>query len=93
MSNDVPQLALTQAGESVNDIHVNGILNTFKVTPIYSHFSDFMDGLDGPDGLINEWLPFAYDWRFSPEKIIEDGIKTKTGVIDIMDKLNPCTRF
>src|SRR3989338_3774023 len=59
--NDVSQLALTEDGESVNDIHTDGILNTFSTpissTPIYSPFSSFMDSITGDNKLIKKWLP------------------------------------
>jgi len=84
--NDVNQLALTSDGASVNDIHTDGVLNTFKGTPIYAPFSNFMDGLVA-DNTIKEWLPLAYDWRFSPETILADGIKTKNETINVIEKI------
>ena len=85
-SNDISQLALTQDGESVNDIHTVGILNTFKGTPIYAPFSSFMNNLV-LDETMEEWLPLAYDWRFSPEKILNNGIKTKTETLDVIGEI------
>ena len=43
--NDVSQLALTSNGDSVNDIHTEGILDTVYGTPIYSQFSNFVASL------------------------------------------------
>jgi len=85
-SDDVPQLALTSDGTSVNDIHTNGILNEFGPTDIYAPFSNFMDGLVSEE-LINDWLPLAYDWRFSPETILEEGIKTASETFDVIEKI------
>lgn len=85
--NDVSQLALTDSGESLNDIHTDGILNKFYTTSIYSQFSSFMDGIAGDNKLIKEWLPLAYDWRFSPETILEDGIKTADKTIDVIEEI------
>jgi pimeloyl-ACP methyl ester carboxylesterase len=85
-SNDIPQLALDTSGNSINDIYTDGILDKFINTDIYEPFSDFMDGLVG-EGLMNEWLPMAYDWRFSPEKVIEGGIKTADDVLDIIEEI------
>lgn len=84
--NDVSQLALTTSGESVNDVHTDGILNTFYGTPIYAPFSNFVNGLV-TDGTIKEWLPLAYDWRFSPETILQNGIKTANGTLDVMQEI------
>ena len=93
-SNDIPQLALNQEGQSVYPIVVDGILNTFYYsTPIYSGFSSFMDDLQtiNPQtgtSTIKEWLPLAYDWRYSPEKIIADGIQTyNDGHIDVIERI------
>lgn len=45
-----------------------------------------MNGLVA-DGTMKEWLPLAYDWRFSPEKVLNDGIKTKTETLDVINKI------
>ena len=87
MSNDVPQLALNDSGESINNIHTNGILNTFYKKSIYAPLSSFMDSISGEGKLVNEWLPLAYDWRFSPEQILEDGIKTENEVINVIQRI------
>ncbi|OGI76003.1 hypothetical protein A3C67_01385 [Candidatus Nomurabacteria bacterium RIFCSPHIGHO2_02_FULL_42_19] len=84
--NDIEQLALTDEGESEYNIYTDGILNKFITTPIYEPFSDFMDGLILQE-LINEWLPLAYDWRFSPKKILQDGIKTQSEVLNVIDEI------
>ncbi|MFY9221891.1 MAG: hypothetical protein WAQ98_04435, partial [Blastocatellia bacterium] len=86
-SNDLDQLAMTDEGESVYDIYVDGILNKFYGTDIYQPFSDFMDNLSGPSHLINKWLPLAYDWRFSSEHTVKNGIKTKNGILDIVNEI------
>ena len=44
-SDDMAQLALNESGESVNDIYVDGVLDTFYGTPIYAPFSEFMANL------------------------------------------------
>ncbi|MDD5720886.1 MAG: hypothetical protein PHT16_00335 [Candidatus Pacebacteria bacterium] len=84
--NDVSQLALTTSGESVNDVHTDGVLNTFYGTPIYAPFSNFMNGLVA-NGTMKEWIPFAYDWRFSPETILQNGVKTANGTVDVMQEI------
>lgn len=85
-SNDIQQLAIDpETGGSVNLVTVDGILNSFDVkihgigvsTPIYEGFSSFMNSLTAIDSetgtsTIKAWEPLAYDWRFSPEKVIVD---------------------
>ncbi len=80
-SDDLPELALTAAGESVNPVVVDGPLETFYGTPIYGGFSSFMNELVAT-GTVAEWEPLPYDWRFSPERILADGIQTPTGTVD-----------
>ncbi|RJR13596.1 hypothetical protein C4585_01820 [Candidatus Parcubacteria bacterium] len=82
-SDDVPQLALDEDGNSVNEVFVDGIVNTAYGVSIYEPFSDFVDGLV-TEGAISEWLPFPYDWRFSPEDAVGNGVKTASGVQDIV---------
>lgn len=77
-SNDVPQLALTSEGESVNDIKVTGVLDTFYGVPIYSGFETYLEGLKGT--VIRDWKSFPYDWRYAPDKIVDQGVLTQNGI-------------
>ncbi len=86
LSNDIEELALDDNGESIKNVYVNGILNTFYGTEIYAPFTEFMDELVA-DGTMNEWLPFPYDWRFSPEKILEDGVKRSNSVLNLVEEI------
>jgi pimeloyl-ACP methyl ester carboxylesterase/CRISPR/Cas system CSM-associated protein Csm2 small subunit len=85
-SHDVARLALTESGDSINDIKVAGVLSGFYSSDLYGKFATFMDGLTDAtgDGTIHEWKPFAYDWRFSPDKVISEGVNTPGGVVDIV---------
>jgi len=85
-SDDVPQLALDEEGNSVNEVFVDGIVNTAYGVSIYSPFSDFMSSLV-TEGTISAWTPFPYDWRFSPEDAVDNGVKTASGVQDIVDEV------
>lgn len=85
-SDDVAQLALTEEGESVEDVFVDGIVETYLTVPVYKPFSDFMEGL-ATSSTITKWESLPYDWRFLPEKIIEDGIKTRDEVIDPIEQI------
>lgn len=85
-TNDLSQLALDADGKSVNNIRVGGIVDTFYGTPIYQPFSQFMDTLV-TQGTVNKWLAFPYDWRFSPETILEEGVKTEGGNKDLVEEI------
>jgi len=85
---DVSQLALTSDGQSVNPIVVEGILETFYRTPIYSGFVSFMDDLVASTTMqVRAWKPLPYDWRYSPEKILADGVETPSGTIDLIHEI------
>lgn len=85
-STDVKQLALTEEGESAPGIYVDGILDMFYTEPIYQPFSTFMDTLVS-DETISEWKTLPYDWRFSPDHILQDGVITEDGVIDLIEEI------
>jgi pimeloyl-ACP methyl ester carboxylesterase len=82
----ISSLALTPEGESKNPVVVNGILETFYGVPVYAPFVSFMDSLVN-DGTIANWEAFPYDWRFTAEKNISDGIKTENGIVDVITEL------
>ena len=85
-SSDVRALALTDEGESVNSVVVDGILTDFYGTPVYGPFGSFMDSLV-ESKTINEWLSVPYDWRFSPEEILEDGVLTTSGTTYVLEEI------
>lgn len=89
-SNDVAQLALTADGESVHDVFVDGILETFDVlrfsTSVYDGFVSFMNGLVA-EGTIVAWKPFAYDWRFALEDVLDDGVKIADDTLDLIEEV------
>lgn len=98
VQSDLEELSFDITGLPINqNVTVQGIVDTFDVKaaigptlksiPIYQGFSTFMDGLtqvDSSTGMstIKEWLPLPYDWRYSPETILTDGIRTDNGVIN-----------
>lgn len=62
---DVRQLAMTETGESVNDIYTNDILEEVGgVINVYKGFIDALEDLKA-DLAINDYHAFAYDWRYS----------------------------
>lgn len=85
---DIPRLALTDEGESVNDITVSGILGDFYGASIYSGFINYLNRLteDSSSG-VTEWRALAYDWRFPPERILADGVRTSDGVVDLIEEI------
>lgn len=87
LSSDIPRLAIDPlTGESTQSVLVDGVLENFYGTPIYSGFTTYLDSLVS-DGTIGEWEPLPYDWRFSPEKILTDGVNTPAGDVDLIEQI------
>ncbi|MFT5849546.1 MAG: pimeloyl-ACP methyl ester carboxylesterase [Patiriisocius sp.] len=73
ISNDVLDLRMDESGVSENDIYTRDILTeVFGVSNIYAGLSSFMDDLVNDD-VIEQWTPFAYDWRYDVFDIVENG--------------------
>jgi pimeloyl-ACP methyl ester carboxylesterase len=79
---DVKKLFLNGAGESIEtNIYTRDVLAKTNiaggVTPIeqtpYKDFFTYMDGLVNND-IIQSWKPAPYDWRYSPDTILDQGI-------------------
>jgi pimeloyl-ACP methyl ester carboxylesterase len=85
-SDDVAQLALNEDGVSISDVFVDGIVNTYLGEPVYEPFSLFMDDLVASETIV-AWKPIPYDWRLLPGTILEDGVKTRDGVVDIIEQI------
>ena len=100
VSDDLLHLSLLPDGNPFDaTVVVDGVLETFSVGPfgesIYRGFVSFMDDLianDGDDIAIKEWKALPYDWRFSPEYILEHGIQTPDALIDIMATIEEIAR-
>jgi pimeloyl-ACP methyl ester carboxylesterase len=84
---DVRQLAMTETGESVEDIYVRDIVEeAYGTIDVYKGFVEFMDGLVGA-GTINDWEPFAYDWRHGVTDIAENGTLYEDGMHDAVETI------
>lgn len=68
--NDVKSLSMDTSGKSINStIHTKDILGSaYGIVGIYDKFVAMMNGVVA-EKVINEWLPFAYDWRLSMEDV------------------------
>lgn len=77
--NDVEDLYLNSDGSSINtDIYTRDIIGRTNISAgvfdqnIYKSFSENMDSL-ASRGIMNEWIPFAYDWRQDIYGIVNTG--------------------
>jgi hypothetical protein len=61
---DVRKLALTTEGESINTVYTADVLDElFSIDNVYKSFLKLLEDME-EDRLINEFVPFAYDWRY-----------------------------
>lgn len=84
---DVRQLSMSDAGVSDNDVYTRDILDSaYGVIGVYQSFSSFLETLVSDD-VINNWAPFAYDWRYDVFDVVsgtqyEEGIKSPLDEIE-----------
>lgn len=77
---DVIKLAMTESGDSINDVYTRDVLDeVYGVINVYEGFLRFLDGLIADD-VIQDWKPYAYDWRYDVFDIVENGSVYKSGV-------------
>ncbi len=89
LSGDGERLRLTNDGESVNDVKVAGVIGEFVPgVDVYGGFAAYMDGLVQSQ-VINEWVPFAYDWRLALDKTLEEGVEEEgdTELVRLSDEI------
>lgn len=86
-NNDVEKLYMNSDGKSKDPgVYTRDILNTagpLGIKKIYSAFSEKMDELV-QQGEINEWKPYAYDWRQDVQDIVDNGTPYQTGRISLI---------
>jgi pimeloyl-ACP methyl ester carboxylesterase len=86
----VEQLAMTEAGESIENIYTNDIVSkAHGFVDIYDGFARFMTRLTDPnqDNLIADWTPFAYDWRYGVDDVAKNGTQYENEIRDLVDEV------
>lgn len=85
---DVKDLYMDGNGKSINkNIYTKEVIDEAYGLNIYKGFMKFLDEIK-EDKTINEWEALPYDWRYSPDTIIENGILVEDEfVIDPVLKL------
>ena len=85
-SSDITDLYMDELGLSINkDIYTRDIIEEatvfgLKTINFYKSFSSQMDEMVD-QGELSEWKQIAYDWRLSPQDIVENGIEDEYGDI------------
>ncbi|HWQ60407.1 MAG TPA: hypothetical protein VN420_04690 [Candidatus Fimivivens sp.] len=67
-SNDLSDLALDGDGDSVNRVYTDGVLASAGGSDFYKSFVADLEKMKS-DGVINDFDPFAYDWRMSVKDV------------------------
>lgn len=78
---DVKKLFLNSSGQSLSAVYTRDVIDKTNIAggvplvdqDIYSGFSIYMNNLVKQD-VISAWSPAPYDWRYSPDTILEQGI-------------------
>ncbi len=84
---DVEQLAMDSAGNSINDVYTTGIMTHIPFGgTVYDSFARLMVSLV-QERVIAGWTPFAYDWRYSVADIANNGTKYEEGVRDAIAEI------
>ncbi len=74
---DVGKLALDASGNSIENVQTKDVIDEIDVVPllqsnIYKGFMSYLDGLVDTE-VIEDWEPYAYDWRKSVFDVVENG--------------------
>jgi pimeloyl-ACP methyl ester carboxylesterase len=86
---DVADLAMTETGRSVNDIYTKDVIDEVSVLPllqsnIYKSFLSMLDDMKD-DGEINNYVAFAYDWRYSVQDVVTGGTRYEEGIRSLIN--------
>lgn len=79
---DVRQLAMTEEGKSIESIYTRDVIDkVYGAREMSNRFIEFMDGLKA-DAIINDWKPYAYDWRYGVVDIANKGTQYEDSIHD-----------
>lgn len=86
-NNDVNDLMMNTTGVSENAIYTRDVIDTSSgVGSVYGGFEAFLNQLQF-DHIIDNWTPYAYDWRYSVADIAENGTLYEEGVRKATDEI------
>ena len=91
-NDDVRKLFTDSQGRSIDPgiTTLDIIDSAFGIKDIYASFISSMDGLVD-DGLVNEWLPAAYDWRMGAYDVVDAGLLEKAYALASTSKTGKIT--
>lgn len=81
---DVRQLAMNEEGKSIESIYTRDVIDeVYGVRDMYNRFIEYMDGLR-EDNIIDNWKPYAYDWRYGVVNIANKGTLYENDTHDVV---------
>jgi pimeloyl-ACP methyl ester carboxylesterase len=88
VNSDVEQLGMTVSGGSINNIYTRDVVDELNVLPLFQSniYKGFLRRLKGlvDDDVIQAYLPFAYDWRYSVEDVVLNGTRYQNEVMSVV---------
>jgi len=83
-NNDVEKLAMTESGESINDIYTKEVVDEiFIFGNVYKSFLKLLEKLE-EDEVIEEFLPFPYDWRYDVFTVATEPVVYANGETNLL---------
>lgn len=81
INTDVEKLVLDENGVSINHIYTRDVLDAiFGVSDVYRTFIKIIRNLKDDEKIIKDFSVFAYDWRYSVEDIVTNGVQYENEV-------------
>ncbi len=85
---DVEKLYMDKDGKSIDkEIYTTRVMESaYGVKSIYKRFVAMINGVVA-DKVINEWLPYPYDWRMNIDEIVHGKTKVGTSTISLIESV------
>ncbi len=84
---DATQLAMTTSGTSIrDDIYTRDVIDNAYLPVLGNVYESFIDQINGmvTSGIMNDWSAIPYDWRLTPDQILNSGAQTTSGNISYL---------
>jgi pimeloyl-ACP methyl ester carboxylesterase len=87
-NNDITDLTMDENGVSEEDIYTRDVVDVaVGVGEVYGGFLDFLEELRTAEKPIREFEAFAYDWRFSPRTVVDNGTQYENEIRRVTDAI------
>lgn len=84
---DIRDLSMSSTGVSEEAIYTRDIIDSSAgIGSVYGGFTAFMNQLKS-EGVIDDWEPFAYDWRYSVTDIAQSGTQYESEIRNAVNEI------